>query len=268
MSLDLHDLLRNHVKELMARDGVVASMTVRLVRTPEIAFLAKAAGFDTLYVDMKHNNFSLESTSQICMAALTVGVTPLVRLASNNPDEISRVLDAGALGVIAPQVRSADDVRRVVTAAKFPPQGERSVNSNVPQLRYQSFPQDGTTTKALNDATLIAINLETKEALESVEDIAEVEGLDLIVIGTNDLMAELGIPGQHDHALVRQAYSRTISACRNAGKYVGVGGLSTRPDLVTEFVRMGARYVSTGYDLAFLLGALTERARRVKEIVL
>src|ERR1700684_1269839 len=112
MSAKISDVLRNHVKEKLARGEVVASMTVRLIRGIEIARIAKTAGFDSLYVDMEHASFSLETTGQICMAALAAGITPLVRVPG--VAEVSRVLDAGALGVIAPHVRSAEEARAYV----------------------------------------------------------------------------------------------------------------------------------------------------------
>src|SRR5271169_4268634 len=97
------DVLRNPMKEKLARGEVVASMTVRLVRGIEVARIAKTAGFDSLYVDMEHSSFSLETTGQICMAALEAGVTPFVRVPG--VAEVSRVLDGGALGIIAPHVQ-------------------------------------------------------------------------------------------------------------------------------------------------------------------
>ena len=104
------------------------------------------------------------------------------------------------------------------------------------------------------------------EALEHVEEIAAVEGMDMMMIGTSDLTAEMGIAGKYDDPRVRAAYERTIAACRKHGKHVGVGGLASRPDLIAQYVKLGARYVSTGTDLAFLLAAATERARQVKEL--
>jgi 4-hydroxy-2-oxoheptanedioate aldolase len=111
------DILRNNVKEKLKRGEVVSSMTVRLVRGIEIARIAKTAGFDMIYVDAEHSSFSLDTTGQICMAALEMGIAPFVRVPANTPEYISRVLDAGALGVIAPHIRSAEDARAVVAAA-------------------------------------------------------------------------------------------------------------------------------------------------------
>ena len=116
---------------------------------------------------------------------------------------------------------------------------------------------------ALNDATVVAIQIESAAALRNVGEIAATEGVDLLLVGTNDLAADLGIPAQYDHPLIADAYARTIEACQAAGKLVGVGGLSSRPDLVAAFVGMGARYVSTGSDLAALMSALQQQAERV-----
>ena len=265
MSVALRDIARNNVKEKLARNEVVASMTVRLVRTIEIARIAKTAGFDTLYVDVEHSSFSLETAGQICMAALELGIAPFVRVPTTRPEHVSRALDAGALGVIAPHIRSAAQAREVVAAAKFPPYGDRSTGGGLPHLHYRAFPA-AEANVAMNDATMVIVQFETADAVERAEEIAAVEGVDMVLVGTNDLLADMGIPGQYEHARVRDAYARTIGACRMHGKHVGVGGLATRPQLVAEFVKMGARYVSTGTDLGFLLGAATERAKQVRDI--
>ena len=138
------DILRNNVKEKLARGEVVASMTVRLSRSIEIARIAKTAGFDMLYIDLEHSPLTMDATGQICMACLDIGIMPAVRVPANTPDYISRILDAGALGVIAPHVRSAAEAREVVRAAKLPPLGERSNTGIFPHLQYRSFPAEET----------------------------------------------------------------------------------------------------------------------------
>ncbi len=260
------DILRNPVKDKLARGEVVASMTVRLVSNIEIASLAKAAGFDTLYIDVEHSSFSLATTSQICIAALGVGIAPFVRVPSIRPEHVGRVLDGGALGVIAPHIRSAEEARAVVRAAKFPPLGERSAAGGLPHLRYRSFPQ-AEANRALNDATTVMVQCESAAFLDHADEIMAVEGVDMAMIGTNDLLADWGLTGAYEHPRVREAYQRVIAAAQKHGKHVGVGGLATRPQLAAEFVRMGARYVSTGTDLAFLLAACTEKARQVREML-
>ena len=263
--MQLSEILRNALKEKLARDEVASSMTVRLVRGIEIVRIARSAGFDSLYVDLEHSSLTLDDTGQICMAALAVGLVPLVRVPANAPQYISRVLDGGALGVIAPNVRSAQEARAVVAAAKYPPLGQRGAAGGLPHLHYQSFPA-AEANAAMNAATMVVVQFESGEAIERADEIAAVDGVDLILIGSNDLMADLGIPGQFEHARVRDAYARTIAACRAHGKHVGVGGLPSRPELIAEFVKMGARYVSTGTDLGFLLAEASARARQVREL--
>jgi 2-keto-3-deoxy-L-rhamnonate aldolase RhmA len=262
---ELRSILRNHMKEKLAAGEVVASMTVRFARSIEIAQIAKTAGFDTLYVDMEHNTLTLDATCQICIAAQQIGITPLVRVPANTPDYICRVLDGGAMGVITPHVQSAAEARAMVDLVKFPPIGHRSAGGALSQYQYRSFPITETNA-AMNDATALVLMLETAAALDNVEEIIAVEGVDMMMIGSNDLCGELGIPGQYDHPKLKAAFERAIAAARKAGKYIGVGGLAARDDLMTQFVQMGARYVSTGTDMAFLMAASAARARFVKGI--
>ena len=259
--------MRNPVKEKLARGELVASMTVRLVPGVEIVRIAKTAGFDSIYIDLEHSAFSIETTSQISIMALEAGIPAFVRVPANTPEYISRVLDGGALGVIAPGVRSAEEARAVVAAAKYPPLGSRGLAPGLPHLEYRSVPQSEAL-PAMNQATMVIVQFESAASLAAMEEIVAVEGVDMVMIGTNDLLADLGLAGQYDHSKVHEAYERTISACRKRGKHVGVGGLGTRPDLVEKFVRLGARYVSTGTDLAFLVAECARRAKQVKELKL
>jgi 2-keto-3-deoxy-L-rhamnonate aldolase RhmA len=262
---ELRTILRNHMKEKLARNEVVASMTVRFSRTIEIAQIARTAGFDTIYVDMEHNTLTLDATCQICIAAQQIGITPLVRVPANTSDYICRVLDGGAMGVITPHVQSAAEAREMVNLVKFPPIGHRSAGGALSQYHYRSFPITETQS-AMNDATSLVLMLETKAALENVEEIIAVEGVDMMMIGSNDLCGELGISGQYDHPLLEAAFRRAIAAANKVGKHIGVGGLAARDDLMTKFVQMGARYVSTGTDMAFLMSACVAKAKFVNGI--
>jgi 4-hydroxy-2-oxoheptanedioate aldolase len=256
-------VVRNSVKERLACGEVVSSMTVRLTRSAEIAQLAKTAGFDSLYVDLEHSSLSLETTSAICCAALACGIAPFVRVPQL--ELVQRVLDGGALGIIVPDVRTPEHAHEAVRAAKYPTLGERGFATALPHFQYRSVPakqQYG----ALNEATMVIVQFESAECIERADEIFAVDGVDMALFGTNDMTADMGIPGEYEHPRVRDAYVRAIAVAQKHGKHVGVGGLGSRPKLIAEFVKMGARYVSTGTDLGFLLGAATEQAKQVRAL--
>jgi 4-hydroxy-2-oxoheptanedioate aldolase len=255
--------LRNSVKERLARGEVASSMIVRLTRSIEIARLAKTAGFDSLYVDLEHSPLSLETTSQICTAALEAGIAAFVRVPQL--EMVQRVLDGGALGIIVPDVRNAAHAREAVKRAKYPPLGARGFATALPHFQYRSLPANEFCA-VLDAATMVIVQFESAEALENADAILAVEGVDMVLFGTNDLTADMGIPGDYEHARVRDAYARAIAAAKKHGKHVGVGGLGSRPELTAQFVKMGARYVSTGSDLGFLLSAATASARQVRAL--
>lgn len=262
---EIRAILRNHMKEKLARNEVVASMTVRLSRSIEIAQIAATSGFDTLYVDLEHNTLSIDTCCQICIAAQQIGVTPLVRVPANTAEYIGRVLDGGAMGVITPHVRSAAEARAIVDLVKFPSLGQRSAGGALSHYQYRNFPVSETNA-AMNDATSLVVMMETVAALENVEEIIGTEGIDMLLVGSNDLCAQMGLAGQFDHPRLAQAFERSIAAASKVGKHVGIGGLASRDDLMAKFVRMGARYVSTGTDMAFLLSACAQKARFVQQL--
>jgi 2-keto-3-deoxy-L-rhamnonate aldolase RhmA len=113
---------------------------------------------------------------------------------------------------------------------------------------------------------MVIVQFECAEAVDRADEIVAVEGVDMVLIGTNDLTADMGIPGDYENPKVRDAYARTIAACRKYGKHAGVGGLGSQPKLTADFVKMGARYVSTGTDLGFLLTAATSNAKQVRAL--
>ena len=260
----LRDIVRNTFKEKLAEGRVVSTMMVRLFPSPEIAHIAKSCGFDVLIVDLQHGALSLETTSHICTAALQAGITPFVRVPNYEPEYVSRVLDGGALGIVAPHVSSAADAQKVVANSKFPPLGSRSTGGALPHLRYRSWPEDEMM-EVMNEATGFMALIETPAALERVEEIAAVDGVDILMLGVNDMCAGLGIAGQHEHELLRKALMRIIAACRKHGKYVGLGGLSNRK-VIAEFVSLGARVVGTGNELSTLMVTGSERVQFIQSL--
>ncbi|OLN87137.1 4-hydroxy-2-oxo-heptane-1,7-dioate aldolase 3 [Colletotrichum chlorophyti] len=235
------------LKEKLLRREVASTLSLKLVKSVELPMMAKTAGFDGILVDMEHLSFDLETTSQLCTAALYAGIAPI------------RILDGGALGVIVPHIRSVQDARDVVAAAKVQPIGTRSSTNELPHYQFCSIPAK-ISNPVTNEATLVIPMIETLEALELVDEIAALEGVDSLLIGTNDLTAEMGIPGDYENPRLTEAYERTIAACNKHGKWVGVGGLHSRLDLVEKFCKMGARWVMAATDGPLLIAGATKRA--------
>ncbi|EUC41934.1 hypothetical protein COCMIDRAFT_104877 [Bipolaris oryzae ATCC 44560] len=257
--------LPNSLREKMLRDEVAYTLSVKLVRSVELPMMAKTAGFDGILIDMEHSSFDLDTTSQICIAALYAGIAPIVRVPSKDSWFIARVLDGGALGVIVPHIRSVQDAKDVVAAAKFQPQGHRSSVNNLPHFQYRHIAAKKTN-PVVNTNTLVIPMVETLEAVECVEELAAVDGVDSLLIGTNDMTAEMGIPGEYDNPRLTEVYEKTISACKKHGKYVGIGGLHSRLDLVEKFCAMGARWVMAATDGPLLLGGATKRAGEMAQL--
>jgi 2-keto-3-deoxy-L-rhamnonate aldolase RhmA len=235
-------------------------MIIRLMRGVEIAAIARSAGFDCVYIDLEHCSFSLETVGQISMAATALGVTPLVRIPGLAGADVSRTLEAGAQGVIVPHLETRSQAEEVVDAALFPPQGSRSLLGANPHTLFRAGPA-AETMRRMNEATLVAVMIESTLAVENVDDIASVDGVDMLLVGTNDLCSSLGVPGAYDHPRIREAYEHVAAVCRARGKHLGVGGLNSRPDIAKEIIGLGARYVSAGSDTGFLTSAATATAQ-------
>ena len=258
MTIEAPPLLRNHAKEKLSRGEPVYSMTVRLVRTVDIAAIASTAGFDSVYIDLEHSSFSLESAGQICMACNSLGVTPLVRVPGLDPSFIARVMDSGAMGIIVPGVESADEARAAVRAVKHVPLGERSLAGAAPQLNYRTLPPEQVI-RELDQASMVVPMIESRAGLDAADAIAAVDGVDMLLVGANDLSVELGVAGQMDHPSVHEAYLHVIAVSRAHGKAIGIGGLGGRPDLIRRYLELGASYVSTGNDISFLSAAASQK---------
>jgi 2-keto-3-deoxy-L-rhamnonate aldolase RhmA len=244
----------NHMKTKMASGGVAVGMVVRILRGVEIAAIAKSAGFDCLYVDLEHCSFSLETVSQISIAATALGVTPLVRVPGKDKGFIARTLETGAQGVIVPHVESRSEAETVVEAARFPPRGDRSLLAANAHTLFRGGPA-AEVMRAMDEATLVCGMIESVSAVEKADDIASVDGLDMLLVGANDLCNSLRLPGQLDHPSLREAYRHVADVCRARSKHLGVGGLNSRPDVASEMIAMGGRYVSAGSDTSFLITA-------------
>jgi 2-keto-3-deoxy-L-rhamnonate aldolase RhmA len=257
-------MIRNSAREQLERGELSLGVGVRVVRGVEIAKAMKSTGFDWLFIDLEHGVLSIESASQICVAALDAGIAPIIRVPSGEYSIATRLLDNGALGIVVPHVETAEEARRIVDQLSYPPQGHRGVFGSAPQVDFKSVPS-GELTAALNTANLIVVMLESGKAIDNAAAIAAVPGIDVLLIGTNDLCVDMGIAGELGHAKVVDAYARMIAACRAERKWAGMGGVYDEP-LMRRYIDMGVRFIIGGADLAFLLGGAARRVAYLREI--
>ena len=252
---------RSAVLERLAKRLPVTAFGVRGARTPEIARIARVAGNDAIWIDLEHSSMSIDIAAQICAAALEMGLFPLVRVPERDYGVIGRLLDGGALGIIAPRIETAQQAAEVGGACRFPPRGRRSAIASLPHLELRRVPA-ARLNRTMNDATLVKVLIETPLGLENLAAIASLPEIDLIGIGANDLTAELGVPGEYDHPEVRHALESAIRVCNSARKPLAIGGIAD-PVYSAELIELGAApFFFTGIDTEVLLVAAQERVRQ------
>ena len=253
--------LKNTALDKLRAGELSIGVGLRQARTVDVAKIMKTAGFDWLFIDMEHNSMDMDMAVQISVAAHETGITPIVRVPGYEHYHATRALDGGAQGIVVPHVDDAIIAAQIASNCRYPPIGHRSITGALPQLNFQTHTlKDATET--INRETLIVVMLETPTAIDNAEEIASVPGIDALLIGTNDLTLEMGIPGELDHANIVAAYERVITACEKHNKFPGMGGVYS-PDIMQTYISMGARLILAGNDVSFLLESASQQASRV-----
>jgi 4-hydroxy-2-oxoheptanedioate aldolase len=256
--------VRNVAREKLEAGQLALGVGIRLTRSVEIAKAMTVAGFDWLFLDMEHGVMSLEACAQISAAALDAGIAPIARVPNGEYAIATRALDNGTLGIVVPHVDTAAEAREVVNRLKYPPVGHRSMGGIGPHYGLRSA-SSGEAARALNAANLTVVMLETPIAIANAEAIAAVPGVDVLLIGTNDLCAEMGIPGDFGNERVAEAYRAMIAACHKQGKFPGMAGVYNET-LMPRYIEMGARFILGGQDAQFLLAGAAQRTGFLRKL--
>jgi 2-keto-3-deoxy-L-rhamnonate aldolase RhmA len=255
---DTMPLVENKTKLKLKNNELALGFGVHHLRTSATAMLAAAADHDWLFIDMEHGAHSVHEATQLCIAALPTGVTPIVRICAGALDEGTRALDNGALGVIVPHVDTAERAKEIARAFRYPPLGTRSWGGPPAPYGFRA-PGNAEAQAALNEAVLVVAMIESPQAVGNAQAIAAVEGIDCLLIGTSDLTAEMGIAGQIDHPRVVEAYEKVGAACRANGKALGMGGVYDK-ETASRYIKAGARMVLSGSDHTYLLAGAAARS--------
>lgn len=218
--------------------------------SPLVAEAISHAGFDWAVFDMEHSPLELPGAVQMLQAVAATKLVPIVRLPANDPVLFKRLLDAGASTVMVPFVQNEDEARQAVAATRYPPLGMRGVAGMSRATRYGTQRLD---TQAANAGIAVIVQLETPLALDALEAIARVDGVDALFIGPADLSAAMGHGGDAKHPAVMKAMAQAAERARAAG--LPIGTLAGTPEMAAQVRAAGFDFVGLGSDLGLLVHA-------------
>ncbi|KAI9151550.1 2-dehydro-3,6-dideoxy-6-sulfogluconate aldolase [Paramyrothecium foliicola] len=247
-------IARNNLLDLAAQGKICTSFGLKICRGGEIVHIAKANGYDSLFIDLEHTCMSLHEASQICITGISAGVTPFVRV----PHEcgfgfMQRALDVGAMGIIVPHIHGVEDAKKAIQVTKYPPYGKRSVSAGFPHFEYQSPPPDVFMKEMNKFGSLCFIMIETADALKVVDDIAALPGCDVLLVGSQDLATEIGTLPDWDAPAFWEALEAVGNAAKKHGKLMGIAGLYHRPDILKRVINeLGAKWIVGAHDVGLL----------------
>ena len=244
----------NKLKQLLA-EGKPAFGTCICSFSPNLVEVAGFSGFDFCRIDNEHAWRQDSMLEHMLRAAIIADIVPLVRIDKDNPYLIRKVLEIGAGGIIVPEIKDVAEVERVVAAAKFPPKGHRGFSTLCFSAHYGISPASDWLTWS-NDETLVGVMIEKPEAVEQVDAIMSVEGLDFVLFGPADYSVAIGLPGpDKNHPRVQEAIQCTTGAAAKHGKAVMIGVSSPWEEESAKYLDMGCRMIEIGHDYSVLAWA-------------
>jgi len=250
--------MRNQLKPKLAQGKTVIGCVVTL-GSPTVAEVLASVGLDFLWFDMEHGPLGLESIQAMLAATNGRGVSPIVRVPWNDPVIIKRVLDIGPEGVLIPLVNTQAEAERAVKACKYPPAGIRGVGLG----RAHGYGLDFANYLATADKELMVIlQIEHIEAVNNVEKILTVPGIDLLFVGPYDLSGSMGRLGQTDHPEVQEAIGRVVRACQKAK--MPLGTFAGTVEAARRAIQRGFQFVSFGVDTAHLATAMRTQLAQIR----
>ncbi|MGA0595238.1 HpcH/HpaI aldolase family protein [Enterovirga sp. CN4-39] len=257
-------LRRNRVLEALA-EGRPALGVATQMNSPEAVEAIGAVGYDFTYIDCEHGSFFLEGAVQMIRASEAVGLTPIIRVPGHDPTFITRVLDAGAMGVIVPNVSTRGEAEQVVAAAKYLDGDNGGRRGACPGTRasWHQTTDWPAFARWSNANTMVWVLIESPEGVANAREIAAVPGLGAVMLGPFDLAHAIGRPGEPRHPQVAQAYDDVMAAARDSGVEVVASLFSAEPASMTrekaEWLEKGARILVAGSDRRMLVRALADR---------
>ena len=239
----------NQLKKTLKSGGVALGTLMWETRGRGVVHTLAQAGMDFVMICTEHSAYNLETVVDLVAHAHAAGITPVVRIPDLEYQYVTRLLDTGCQSLIVPHVKTGAEVRRFIELAKYHPEGKRGMAILMGANTEYEDVEPLTAMAHANTNTLLGVIIETKEAVENIEDIL-IPGIDLALVGHQDLTQSLGIPGQHDHPRLREANARVQALCKERG--IATAGAVNRPESMKAVVESGAQYLLYGTDLILL----------------
>ena len=234
------------------------------IPSPVVAEIMAQAGFPWLVVDMEHSVIDLETMQAMFLAMELNKCIPLVRLSGKDPNQAKRVLDAGAYGIIAPMVNTAAEAEMMVNSVKYPPWGKRGVGLARAQgygMKFDDYMEQ------FNKHSIVILQIEHKDAVENIDAILSVKGIDGIIIGPYDLSGSYGIPGEFENPLIVEAEQRVMEAANRKGIPAGIHVVHPNAGLLLTKVKKGFKFIAYGVDMLFLATSCGQGANDISKIL-
>lgn len=239
----------NRMKEKIARGELALGCSV-MFPSPQVVEMLGFAGFDWVLIDCEHGSLGLADVELMAMACDAVGITPIARPKSNTTSDIQSVMDRGAMGVQVPHVNTAEDARRAVAAVKFGPGAARGLAAGTRPDSWGLGARMPDFALAANAQSLVCVQLEHAEALQNIDEILAVDGIDVFFIGPSDLSQSMGFPGNPKAPPVARAIEEALAKIVAAGR---TPGMPATTETIADVTAKGCKYVYT--HLPRLVGA-------------
>ncbi|HEY2932286.1 MAG TPA: aldolase/citrate lyase family protein [Acidobacteriota bacterium] len=256
-------LKTNKAKQTLKDGGVCFGTMLRLLHSPHAIPLCASAGWDFIIIDTEHGDFDSETLAGMCVAAKYEELALLARVPDKLYHQLAKPLDLGLEGLVIPRVEESAEVQHILQSTKYHPMGARGASVSTTATLFRDHDAVSYMEWA-NRETLIVVQVESQRAVENVDKIVSVSGVDAVLIGPFDLSQSMGIPGQTSHPRMADAFRRVIEACKR--HHVAPGIHLSSIESAAQWVKAGMRFVTYSYDAKFLLDSSQEAVKQLRDI--
>lgn len=241
---------RNIVKKRLLDGETLIGTMIQEVFTPAIAQIFKQVGFDFFMIDTEHGPYNLNDTAAILRVGRILDMCPLVRVVSAEYNMICQPLDHGAMGIMLPRIENSEQVLKLIESMKYPPIGKRGCSSDAPHSEYNFGPLKEFL-ELNNEDTMAIVQIEKKAAIECIDDLLSVQGVDVAIVGPEDLSVSFGVPGETNHPKVVGAIENVVTAAKRYNVVPGIhmGGIES----LKSWMNKGMQMIMYSSDLGFLM---------------